>query len=147
MKEVSCSSDPFLQATSPLQGRNEEENRMKRTILILTVLLLGGCTSVGTLGIVTKSAGDPGAMLRNEHPYKELGPVEGKACRFFALAVIPWGDATLSTAVDDALAKVNGEALINVTVSNSLYGFVPIYNIFAFTCTEVKGIAISFDNK
>ncbi len=120
---------------------------MKRTILLLTALLLSGCTSVGTLGIVTKSAGDPGAMLRNEQPYRELGPVEGKACRFFALAVVPWGDATLSTAVDDALAKVNGEALINVTVSNSLYGFVPIYNIFAFTCTEVKGIAISFDKK
>jgi hypothetical protein len=120
---------------------------MKRTILLLTALFLSGCTSVGTLGIVTKSTGDPGAMLRNEHPYKELGAVEGKACRFFALAVIPWGDATLSTAVDDALAKVNGEALINVTVSNSLYGFVPIYNIFAFTCTEVKGIAVSFEKK
>jgi len=121
---------------------------MKRAILILTALVLSfGCTSVGTLGIVTKSTGDPGAVLRNGQSYKELGAVEGKACRFFALAVVPWGDATLSTAVDDALAKVNGEALINVTVSNSLYGFVPIYNIFAFTCTEVKGIAISFDKK
>jgi hypothetical protein len=120
---------------------------MKRAILILTGILLYGCASVGTLGIVTKSAGDPGAMLRNQQSYKELGPVEGKACRFFALAVIPWGDATLSTAVDGALAKVNGDALINVTVSNSLYGFVPIYNIFAFTCTEVKGIAISFEKK
>ena len=120
---------------------------MNKIIFLVTALLLAGCTSVGTLGIVTKSTGDPGAVLRNEQPYKELGPVEGKACRFFALAVIPWGDATLSTAVDDALAKVNGEALINVTVSNSLYGFVPIYNVFAFTCTEVKGIAISFEKQ
>ena len=120
---------------------------MKKTILIVTLLFLSGCTSVGTLGIVTKSTGDPGAVLRNGQPYKELGPVEGKACRFFLLGVIPWGDATLTTAVNDALAKVKGEALINVTVSNSLYGFVPIYNVFAFTCTEVKGIGISFEQK
>ena len=115
---------------------------MKKTILLLTALLLFGCSSVGTLGIVTKSTGDPGAILRNGQPYKELGPVEGSSCRFFLLGVIPWGNGTLSTAVDDALAKVNGDALINVTVSNSLYGFVPIYNIFAYTCTDVKGIAV-----
>jgi hypothetical protein len=117
----------------------------KKIILLLTaVLLTGGCTSVGTLGIVTKSTGDPGAMLRNAQPYKELGPVQGEACRFFLLGVVPWGNATLSTAVDDALSKVKGDALINVTVSNSLYGFIPIYNVFTYTCTEVKGIAIKF---
>jgi len=113
-------------------------------ILLLTAVLLAGCTSVGTLGIVTKSTGDPGAMLRNAQPYKELGPVQGEACRFFLLGVAPWGNATLSTAVDDALSSVGGDALINVTVSNSLYGFVPIYNVFCYTCTDVKGIAIKF---
>jgi hypothetical protein len=116
----------------------------KEIILMLTAVLLTGCTSVGTLGIVTKSTGDPGAMLRNAQPYKELGPVQGEACRFFLLGVLPWGNATLSAAVDDALSKVEGDALINVTVSNSLYGFVPIYNVFAYTCTDVKGIAIKF---
>jgi hypothetical protein len=120
---------------------------MKTTILLLTALLLFGCSSVGTLGVVTKSTGDPGAMLRNGQPYKELGPVEGSSCRFFLLGVIPWGNGTLSSAADDALEKVKGDALINVTVSNSLYGFLPIYNIFAFTCADVKGIAISFEKK
>jgi len=62
---------------------------------------------------------------------------------FLPVRVIPWGNGTLSAAVDDALEKVKGDALINVTVSNSLYGFLPIYNIFAFTCTDVKGIAIT----
>jgi len=119
---------------------------MRRIIvLLLTVALLTGCTSVGTLGIVTKSTGDPGAMLRNAQPYKELGAVQGGACRFFALGVAPWGNATLSTAVDNALSNVGGDALINVTVSNSLYGFVPIYNIFTYTCTDVNGIAIKFE--
>ena len=113
--------------------------------MLLMAALLTGCTSVGTLGIVTKSTGDPGAMLRDTQRYKELGPVQGEACRFFLLGVAPWGDATLSTAVDNALTKVEGDALINVTVSNSLYGFVPIYNVFAYTCTDVKGIAIKFE--
>jgi hypothetical protein len=124
--------------------RNRRRADMKKILLLLTVVLLSGCTSVGTLGIVTKSTGDPGAMLRNAQPYQELGRVEGKACRFFVLGVMPWGDANLSTAVDNALEKVGGDALINVSVSNSLYGFLPVYNIFTYTCSNVKGIAIKF---
>lgn len=124
---------------------------MKRGNLVLIVVLLAvtlfGCTSVGTLGVVTKSSADPGAVLKAGQPYKELGATEGEACRYFLLGVVPWGDATFSKAVDNALAKTGGDALINVTVSNSLYGFVPIYNIFAYTCTEVKGIAIKLEKK
>jgi hypothetical protein len=116
-----------------------------KIILLLAAVLMTGCTSVGNLGIVTKSTGDPGAMLRNAQPYKELGPVQGQACRFFLLGVLPWGDATLSAAVNDALVKAGGDALINVSVSNSLYGFIPIYNIFCYTCTDVNGIAIKFE--
>jgi len=117
---------------------------MKKIMLLLTLVVVSGCTSVGTLGIITRSTGDPGAMLRNAQPYKELGRVEGEACRFFLLGVMPWGDATLSKAADIALDKVGGDALINVTVSNSLYGFLPVYNIFTYTCTGVKGIAVKF---
>jgi hypothetical protein len=119
----------------------------KKIILLLAVVLLTGCTSVGTLGIVTKSTGDPGAMLRNAQFYKELGQVQGGACRFFLAGVIPWGDATLSTAVENALLSVGGDALMNVSVSNSLYGFIPIYNVFAYTCTDVQGIAIKFEKE
>jgi hypothetical protein len=35
-------------------------------------------------------------MLRDTQNYKELGPAQGEACRFFLLGVIPWGDATLT---------------------------------------------------
>lgn len=115
---------------------------MRKAVLPMLVLLLSGCTSVGTLGLVTKSTGDPGVLLKSAQHYKELGPVDGSACRFFLLAIVPWGNATMSAAVDDALAKVGGDALLNVTVSNSLYGFIPIYNVFTYTCTDVKGIAI-----
>jgi len=37
--------------------------------------------------------------------------------------------------------------LLNVSVSSSLYGFIPIYNVFSYTCTNVKGIAIKFEEK
>lgn len=121
---------------------------MKNSIIILlTTVILFGCTSIGTLGLVTKSTGDPGALLRNGQSYKELGMVRGEASRFFLLALVPWGDASCSTAVDNALSKVGGDALINVTVSNSLYGFIPLYNILSYTTTEVQGIAIKFEKK
>ena len=120
---------------------------MKKVVLLFMALMLSGCTSVGTLGIVTRSSGDPGYVLRNAQTYQELGPAEGEACRFFLLAVLPFGDATFSTAVENALTKSGGDALINVTVSNSLYGFIPIYNLFSYTCTDVRGIAIRYQKK
>ncbi|HXY55502.1 MAG TPA: hypothetical protein VEM40_12610 [Nitrospirota bacterium] len=125
---------------------------MKRSNLVLMVTLLmavtlSSCTSVGTLGVVTRTSADPAAVLKNGQSYKELGPTEGEACRYFLLAIVPWGDATFSKAVDNALAKSGGDALVNVTVTNSLYGFIPIYNFFSYTCTEVKGIAIQLEKK
>ena len=30
------------------------------------------------------------------------------------------------------------------TVSSSLYGFIPIYNVYSFTCTSVSGIAVKY---
>ncbi|HLO25878.1 MAG TPA: hypothetical protein VK187_07180 [Geobacteraceae bacterium] len=120
---------------------------MKKFTLLLMSLLLSGCSSSGTLGIVMKRTSDPGAMLRNAQTYKELGPVQGETCRYFLLAIAPWGDSAFSTAVDDALGKVGGDALINVTVSSGLYGYIPIYNVFSYTCTEVSGTAIKFEKK
>lgn len=117
---------------------------MRKIMVLVVALILSGCTSVGTLGLVAKSTGDPGALLKNAQQYKELGAVHGESCRFFLLAVAPWGDGTFSTAVDNALETVGGDAMINVSVSNSLYGFIPIYNIFTYTCTEVRGIAVKF---
>ena len=111
----------------------------------LVGLALAGCTSVGQVGMMTRPGADVGAIVREARPYRELGPVEGEACRNFLLGIIPWGDSSASTAMANALDKVGGDALINVSVETSLYGFVPIYNVFANTCTTVRGIAIEFD--
>jgi len=121
---------------------------MKVTLVLLLVVLgLSGCSSSGNLGMIVKSTADPGALLTNKTSYQEIGPADGEACRFFLLAVLPFGKADVATAVDEALAKSGGDALLNVSVSSSLYGFIPIYNIFTYTCTNVKGIAIKFEEK
>ena len=108
-------------------------------------LALAGCTSTGNFGLITRPSASPGELLSGSHPYKELGPVQGQACRFFLLAIVPWGDSTPTTAVDRALKRSGGDAILNASVATSLYGFIPIYNVFSFTCTTVKGIAIKFE--
>jgi hypothetical protein len=119
--------------------------RLIRLIGLMGLLALTGCTSVGTLGLITKSSADPVALLKKDHAVKDLGPAEGRACRYFVLAVIPWGNSDVQTAVDKALATNGGDALVNVATSSSLYGFFPIYNVFSFTCTSVKGTALKLD--
>jgi len=115
-----------------------------RVLLALSILFVTGCSSVGQLGIVTKSSADSASLLKSGRNFQELGEAEGEACRYFLIAVFPWGDATFSAAVQEALAQKGGDALINVTVTNSPYGFIPIYNVFSYTCTKVKGIAVKF---
>ena len=114
------------------------------SLALLSCVILTGCSSTGNLGIVTKPSADNAERLRSGVKFEELGPVEGSSCRHFVRAVIPFGDGSFSKAVEDALSSRGGDALINVTVTNSLYGFIPIYNVYTFTCTSVSGIAVKY---
>ena len=119
--------------------------KYRRLCFMLVLFLMSvGCTSVGNLGIVTRPSSSNAERLKAGVAFEELGPAEGSACRHFVIAVIPFGDSSFSKAVEDALAQRGGDALINVTVSSSLYGFVPIYNVYSFTCTSVQGMAVKF---
>ncbi len=113
--------------------------------MALAAAVLLGCTSVGQVGIMTGARGDPGALLKQAQSYTEVGPTEGTACRYFLLGIIPWGDSTPSAAIKKALDASGGDAIINASVETSLYGFLPIYNVFAFTCTTVRGVAIKLE--
>ena len=113
--------------------------------LIVSVVLLSGCTSTGTLGIITKSSANPAKLLQSAQGFEELGLTEGEACRHFILAIIPFGNSNLEEAVNKALEKTGGDALINVSTTSSLYGFIPLYNVYTYTCTTVRGIAIKFN--
>jgi hypothetical protein len=115
-------------------------------VLLLTVMILGGCASTGNLGVASKSMADPGSLFSSSRRYKEIGPVRGEACRYILLGVIPWGDSTATKAVNNALETSGGDALVNMSMTSSLYSFVPIYNVFCYTCTSVEGIAIKFQS-
>ena len=121
---------------------------MSKKLVVTMVIVIGlsACSSVSHVGVLTRPAGDPGSIISKAQPYSEIGPVEGEACRNFLLGVIPWGDSTIAAAMDQALSTKGGDAIINASVETSLYGFVPIYNLFAYTCTKVRGIAIKFDD-
>jgi hypothetical protein len=122
-----------------------KKNTRRQSLALGAVLIfLSGCTSVGTLGIITKSEANPAAIFKEGRPYKELGPASGNACKYILLSIVPWGDSDLETAVRRALNKSNGDALLNVSVASSLYSFLPIYNIVSMSCTAVKGIAIKY---
>lgn len=119
----------------------------KILLVIMAAIAFTGCASTGNLGMVTKPMGDPGSLLTNAQPYQEIGPAKGEACRYVLLGIIPWGDSTATTAVNNALQATGGDALINISVTSSLYTFVPIYNVFCYTCTTVDGIAVKFEAK
>jgi len=112
---------------------------------VLLVAVAAGCSSTGTMGIAAKSMADPGGMLKAGRGYTEIGPTYGRSCRFIAIGIIPFGNGTVTSAVDEALAGNGGDALLNVSVTNELYSLLPIYNVFCWTCTSVNGIAIKFD--
>ena len=116
----------------------------KSLLPLLSVLFLGACSSTGNLGIVTKSSADPLKLIKSSQNFEEIGAAKGEACRYFLLAIIPWGESDMEKAVDEALAKSGGDALVNVSVTSDLYGFIPLYNVFSYTCTSVQGIAIKF---
>lgn len=121
---------------------------MKRIICIMGLLLVvSGCSTTSHMGVMTAQDSNPEAMLRNANDYERMGHVEGDSCRFFALGIAPWGDSTPAAAIEDALSGTDADAVINGSTTTSLYGFVPIYNIFSFTCTTVRGTAIKVSDE
>lgn len=117
---------------------------MRNVLIVGALLATCACESTGQVGLMTKPGSNPGALLTQSARYETLGQARGEACRYFLLAIIPWGDSTPSTAFNRAIAQSGGDALINTSVTSSLYGFIPIYNIFSWTCTSVEGTAIRF---
>lgn len=120
---------------------------MLRKLLLVAVvsIVLAGCSStqrIGMLSLPTESSRD---IITEARTFTELGPVEGRSCRYFLLALVPWGNSTPGRALEKALSPVNGDAIIDASVATSLFGFIPVYNIFSYTCTTVSGIAIRYD--
>ena len=113
------------------------------SILALAVCLTG-CTSVGSVGLMVKPTANP-AELARAGAFQDLGYVSASDCRYLIIGVIPLGNADPGHVLEKALASRGADALLNVSTSNSHYGFVPIYNVFSINCTSLSGTAIKFE--
>jgi hypothetical protein len=89
-------------------------------LIAMVVIVLAGCSSSGTLGIMTRSSANPATLLKSGRTFQEVGPVEGQACRHFVLAIIPWRQSDFAHAVDQVLGQKGGGALLNVSIETSL---------------------------
>jgi hypothetical protein len=117
--------------------------RWVRVVVGVCALGLAGCASVGSVGLMVKSTATPAELARAQS-FQDLGYTEASDCRYLIIGVLPLGNADPGHVLEKALAAKGADALLNVTTSNSHYGFVPIYNVFSITCTSLAGTAIKF---
>ena len=121
---------------------------MRAVFTMMTVVMMAlGCSSTATHSIIARQMADIGSVIEEARAYTEIGPVEARRCRYFFVNVFPWGDSTTVAAMEKALRGTGGNAILNASVTTSLYGFFPIYNVLSFTCTTVKGIAVRIETE
>jgi hypothetical protein len=119
--------------------------RWPALVVALFIVTCVGCASTSNHALITRPSASGADLIRSPVAFEDLGPVKGRACRFFLVALIPFGNSTPGAAIDKALEGTDADAVLNASVTTSLYGFVPIYNVLSFTCTTVQGVAIRFE--
>lgn len=107
---------------------------LRTAALVALAALISGCTHYMPWQATPSNAPlDPPG-------YKVVGPAQGKACRKLLLGSIPIGKSNnrYQAAIDDALSRSGGDALIEMTmdISFTWYPFV------SFNCTHVNGLAV-----
>lgn len=81
-------------------------------------------------------------LIPDRKPFETIGPTEGISCQSSLGWIRTEGKGTdIQFAIDDALEKVEGDALINMTVD---YERLMVFLIISKQCTKVKGTAIKF---
>lgn len=104
------------------------------TALTLSSLILSGCAMI------------PGGIAPSNTPingreYTELGYVKETDSRIMLLGLIPIsGSNTIRDAINDAIAKKRGDAMINITVET--YG--QYFILWSRVATRVEGNVIRF---
>lgn len=131
---------------------------MKKSILLsktalslgICALLLAGCTSTGSLGILSNSESEADLGPHDDHTFHRVGSeISGKACRHFILGILPIGNSDIESAMRNALSthpELKADGLVHVATQSTLYGFLPLYNVYTVTCTTVRGVPIRFDH-
>ncbi len=70
-----------------------------------------------------------------------VGTVEGESRSTNFLGFGPYGDHSLMAAIQDALSKRGGDALINVSIDQATTSFGPFYSV---NRTMVMGTAVKY---
>ncbi len=147
-------SNQYVHGISPWEESNMKRLKFCRSFLLAAslflMIVLSSCTSTGSLGLLTNSETESDLGPHDSHRFHRVGTeITGTACRHFILGIIPWGDSDVETALRHALQahpSLNADGLVHVTTETSLYGFLPLYDVYTLTCTTVKGIPIRFDH-
>lgn len=108
---------------------------MRMAAVSAITAFLSGCTHYSAW-----QAAPSNAPL-NPPSYKVVGRAQGEACRTLLFYFIPLGTSTnrYQAAIDDALSKSGGDAIIELTTDMSItHG----YPLFARVCTHVNGLAV-----
>jgi hypothetical protein len=90
----------------------------------------------------------PIAMMPSTKPltpggYTELGPVEETDCLWYLFSFIPITTGNnMQGAMSDAIKRMNGDALIQVTAETYYQNFI----LLSRYCTIIQGIAVRSNN-
>ena len=109
--------------------------KIKSVILSLSSLIgLAGCTIfMPTPPQMASTEISPNVQV--------VGTVEGEARSSYVLGFGPYGENSLKAAIQDALSKRGGDALINVSIDQATTNYLGFYTIRR---TLVMGTAVKF---
>jgi uncharacterized protein YbjQ (UPF0145 family) len=109
--------------------------KMKRIFLpLFSSVALAGCTIfVPTPPQMASTEIGPNVQV--------VGTVEGEARSSYVLGFGPYGENSLKAAIQDALSKRGGDALINVSIDQATTNFFGFYTVRR---TMVMGTAVKF---
>ncbi|MDD2774040.1 MAG: hypothetical protein PHP45_10145 [Elusimicrobiales bacterium] len=111
------------------------KNRMIAVGLVAVSACFGGCTYTFPHQVVATNT----PLTPNS--YKVIGPASGKSCETHFLGMLVSKPRRLQSAIDNALDKTRGDALIELTIDNQSGGF-----LVGEDCTLVNGLAIKIGN-
>ena len=81
-------------------------------------------------------------LIPDRKTFETIGPTEGISCQsLFGWIRIEGKGTDVQLAIDDALEKVDADALINMTID---YERLVVFFVISKQCTKVKGTAIKF---
>lgn len=110
------------------------------TILVSITLVAALLTSCITTPVTVTSSTTP---MQDKKITMNYGPVQGKSRTWSLFGLWMIGRPDIDKAIQDALKKKGGDALINVTC----YEKTAWYLLFTFHWVVVEGEAVSFENK